>query len=250
MGPDPSRGAQDNPGLPGLSESSGEERFPPPGAALAVVILGPPGSGKGTQAALLSNRLGMPHISTGDMLRERILRGDAFGRRIAERIDVGRFVPDAWIDELLDERLAFPDSRAGCILDGYPRTSAQAERFLGAGDYADRRLYLVRLLADAAALARRFAGRRQCERCGALFHLELQPSLAGEYCDRAGCQGMLAPRADDREEFLARRLEDYEGLTRPVLDLLGPRAERVLAVDADRGTPEEIHERIWLELRG
>lgn len=216
---------------------------------MAIVILGPPGSGKGTQSSLLSSRLSLPHISTGDMLRERILRGDSFGRRIAERIDVGKFVPDAWIDELLDERLSFADCRAGYILDGYPRTRAQAERFLGDGPYADKRLCVIRLLADAAALARRFAGRRQCDRCGALFHLDLQPSLAGMFCDRSGCTGQLIPRADDREEFLARRLMDYEGLTRPVLDILQCRTARLLQVDADGGNPAEIHERILQGLR-
>jgi len=250
MGCDPLGADQPAVTLSASPETFQLEPFPSKPGSVAIVIFGPPGSGKGTQASLLGNRLSIPHISTGDMLCERILRGDAFGKRIAERIDVGQFVPDAWIDELLDERLSFADCRTGYILDGYPRTNAQAERFLADRTDADRRIYVVRLLAEARALARRFAGRRQCDRCGALFHLELQPSLAGNWCDRSGCEGQLIPRADDREEFLARRLKDYEDLTRPVLDLLVSRAGCMLSVDADDGSPAEIHERIWRGLRG
>lgn len=215
----------------------------------AIVLLGPPGSGKGTQAALLGARLNVPHISTGDMLRDRILRGDSLGRQIAERIDFGQFVPDAWINQILDERLGYTDCGKGFILDGYPRTPEQAMRFLENAVKRTWQVFVVKLQAEASELARRFAGRRQCCQCGTLFHVQFQPSLAGDRCDRPQCEGLLIPRADDREEFLARRLEDYETYTKPVLDLLGPQSRRVFTIDANAGSPTEIHERVWARFR-
>lgn len=218
------------------------------GTSPLILILGPPGSGKGTQAARLGERLILPHISTGDMLRERILRADDFGREIAARIDVGHFVPDEWINRLLDERLQFADCRNGFILDGYPRTFGQAERLVQRTTRQRCPMYVVRLLAEAGDLARRFAGRRQCDQCGALFHIEFQPSLAGAFCDRPDCEGRLLPRADDREEFLAGRLQDYEQITKPVIDFLAPHCERLAVVRASGGSPGEIHERLWQKL--
>lgn len=218
---------------------------------LAVIVLGPPGSGKGTQAALLSEQLRLPHISTGAILRDRIRVGDAFGKAVAARIDVGQFVPDEWINRILDERVSMADCRAGMILDGYPRTVAQAERLLGRAERllgraetAGRRMLVVRLEAQAETLVRRFAGRRQCSRCGALFHLQFQPSLAGGDCDRPGCAGVLVDRLDDRPEYVAGRLADFERLTAPVMDLLEREAAGVVRVDAGAGNPEEVLERI------
>ena len=210
---------------------------------VSVIVLGPPGSGKGTQASLLSERFGLPHVSTGDMLRDRILVGDGFGKEIAERIDVGRFVPDEWINRLLDERLGLRDCRYGAILDGYPRTLAQAERFWERASVAGHTVVVGRLQASEETLVQRFAGRRQCSCCGALFHLSYQPSLAGEQCDRPGCIGNLEQRTDDRPEYVARRLADFEELTAPVIEFLKSRVARFASVDAG-GTPEEISEQI------
>jgi adenylate kinase len=211
---------------------------------LAVIVLGPPGSGKGTQAALLSEQLRLPHISTGAILRDRIRVGDAFGKAVAARIDVGQFVPDEWINRILDERVSMADCRAGMILDGYPRTVAQAERLLGRAETAGRRMLVVRLEAQAEMLVRRFAGRRQCSQCGALFHLQFQPSLAGGDCDRPGCAGVLVDRLDDRPEYVAGRLADFERLTAPVMELLEREAAGMVRVDAGAGNPEEVLERI------
>ncbi len=219
----------------------------------AIVVLGPPGAGKGTQASLLSERLGIPHISTGDILRDRILLGDEFGRAIARRIDVGRFVPDAWIERMLEERLALSDCRPGVILDGFPRTLPQAERFvercMAEGGSSPARIFVVRLNATPEVLAARFSGRRQCSECGALFHLSYQPSLAGASCDRAGCSGHLEERPDDRPEFLARRLSDFETLTAPVAACLEERAAGLVSVDAGCGSPEEVLERVLAGLK-
>lgn len=213
-----------------------------------IVVLGPPGAGKGTQAALLSEKLGFPHVSTGDMLRDRILIGDDFGKAIAGRIDVGHFVPDEWIERLLEERVSLPDCRHGVILDGYPRTLAQAQRFLermpGGNGHPSKRVFVVRLHAAPEMLAERFAGRRQCSACGALFHLRYQPSLAGERCDRPDCSGVLERRLDDRPEFVAGRLADFEALTAPVTNFLRDRVARLVSIDAGSGSPEQIQERV------
>lgn len=211
---------------------------------VSVIVLGPPGSGKGTQASLLSERLGLPHVSTGDMLRDRILVGDRFGREIAERIDVGRFVPDEWINHLIDDRLKLRDCRYGVILDGYPRTLSQAERFLEQAAVLRQTVVVGRLKASEEMLVERFAGRRQCSCCGSLFHLRYQPSLAGDQCDRPGCTGSLEQRTDDRPEYIARRLSDFEELTAPVIEFLESRVARFASVDAGSGRPEEVFEQI------
>jgi adenylate kinase len=211
---------------------------------LGLIVLGPPGSGKGTQAGLLSEELTLPHISTGAILRDRILVGDAFGRAIAERIDVGQFVPDEWINRILDERLAMADCRPGIILDGYPRTLAQAERLVGQLQARHGVTLVIRLDAQAETLARRFAGRRQCSECGALFHLRYQPSLAGDCCDRPGCAGLLVERPDDRPEYVSGRLADFERLTAPVMSYLEPRVAGLTRVDAGAGSPDEVLARI------
>ncbi|MCC7342392.1 MAG: nucleoside monophosphate kinase [Bryobacterales bacterium] len=219
----------------------------------AIVVLGPPGVGKGTQSALLSERLGFPHVSTGDMLRDRILIGDELGKAIAGRIDIGQFVPDEWIERLLEERVSLPDCRHGVIFDGYPRTLAQAKRFLerlpGAIGHPPKKVFVVRLHATPETLVARFSGRRQCSACGTLFHLRYQPSLAGDLCDRPHCSGTLEPRRDDRPEFVARRLADFEALTAPVTDFFQGRVGGVAWVDAGEGSPEAIQERVLEDFR-
>ncbi len=231
-------------GLGRASAEDGKEKV------AVFLILGPPGSGKGTQAALLSGRTGLPHVSTGDILRDRTMRNDDFGKAIAQRIDFGHFVPDEWINCLIDERLAMTDCRNGVILDGYPRTAAQAERLLHSTYCANSRLFVVHLLANAIDLANRFAGRRQCNRCGTLFHLEFQPSLAGTQCDRPACTGVLIPRPDDRIEFLEGRLADYHRLTAPAQAFLSAHCECVVALAASDGSPDAIHQQLWKGLMG
>lgn len=212
---------------------------------MALILLGPPGSGKGTQAALLGEELALPHISTGAILRDRILVGDAFGKAVAERIDVGQFVPDDWINRILDERMAMADCRSGLILDGYPRTLPQAERLVEHVRNFDGKTIVVRLDARPETLVQRFSGRRQCSACGALFHLRYQPSLAGEVCDRPGCAGVLVERQDDRPEFVSGRLADFDRLTAPVMSYLEPRVTGIVHVDAGAGSPDEVLEQIF-----
>lgn len=223
-------------------------RVAAPKTACVIVVLGPPGSGKGTQASLLSERLGFPHVSTGDILRDRILIGDDFGKAIASRIDFGQFVPDEWIERMLEERVALADCRHGVILDGYPRTVSQAEHFFermaGESGHLPKQVLVVRLNATSEILVERFAGRRQCSACGTLFHLRYQPSLADKQCDRPGCQGVLEERLDDRPEFLARRLADFETLTAPVTSYLKKRVTGFVSVNAVSGNPEDILDQV------
>ncbi|MDZ7638119.1 MAG: nucleoside monophosphate kinase [Bryobacterales bacterium] len=261
MGTEDSRERGSSPQLP-LFEGSGlrtDGSLRGTGQALgsAVILLGPPGSGKGTQASLLSECLHFPHVSTGDILRDRILIGDDFGKAISSRIDFGQFVPDDWINRLLEERFALADCRHGVILDGYPRTLSQAERLCerirNAGSREEEsagRIFVVRLDASLETLAARFAGRRQCSACGTLFHLRYQPSLAGARCDRPDCEGTLEERQDDRPEFVARRLTDFERLTAPVIAFLEARADGFVSVEAGNGSPEEILQRVLSGLRG
>lgn len=243
-------------------ETSDVPAEPAPGLALedrradgadrgnVIVVLGPPGAGKGTQAGLLNERLGFPHVSTGAMLRDRILIGDELGRAIASRIDFGQFVPDEWIERILEERVSLADCRHGVILDGYPRTLPQAEGFVermsGGNGQPPKEVFVVRLQATPETLVARFAGRRQCSTCGALFHLRYQPSLAGDACDRPDCVGTLEKRLDDRPEFVAGRLADFDALTAPVTDFLQSRVARMVSVDAV-GSPEEILEFVLSE---
>lgn len=227
-----------------------DRRFAGADRGNVIVVLGPPGAGKGTQAALLSERLGFPHVSTGAMLRDRILIGDELGRAIASRIDFGQFVPDEWIERILEDRVSLADCRHGVILDGYPRTLPQAEGFVermsGGNGQPPKEVFVVRLQATPETLVARFAGRRQCSMCGALFHLRYQPSLAGDACDRPDCLGTLERRLDDRPEFVAGRLADFETLTAPVTDFLQSRVGRMVSVDAV-GSPEEILECVLAE---
>ncbi len=182
-----------------------------------LVLLGPPGAGKGTQAAPLTEQYHVPKISTGEMLREVAQRGGEAGRRIAELIDHGRLVPDQRVVELVRERLSQPDTQAGFLLDGFPRTVAQAEALdhLLRGD--GRQLTAVLdLEVDEDELIRRLSGRRVCPRCGANYHLVLHPPREPGRCDLDGTP--LEQRPDDRPEAIRERLRLYRQRTRPVLE--------------------------------
>jgi adenylate kinase len=185
--------------------------------SLRVIFLGPPGAGKGTQADDLAREWGVPHIATGDMLRDAASRGTRLGLEAKRYMDTGALVPDDVVIGLVGERLAEPDAARGAVLDGFPRTVAQAEA-------------LDRLLADRGAnidrvvffdvsrkeLLRRLTGRRVCRRCGATYHEVSAPPRVPGTCDR--CGGELYQREDDREAAVAKRLDVYANQTAPLLD--------------------------------
>lgn len=172
-----------------------------------IVLLGAPGAGKGTQAKLIAGRYSLPHISTGDILRSNIKEGTQLGRLAKSYIDEGRLVPDEVVVAIVRDRLAKPDCENGFLLDGFPRTTAQAEEL----DKFARVTHAVDIEVDPAEVVKRIAGRRMC-RCGESYHIS---SHSSPYCDKCGAE--LYQRDDDKEETVAKRLEVYAEQTAPLI---------------------------------
>ncbi len=212
---------------------------------MRLVMIGPPGAGKGTQAKLLHERFGVPHISTGDMLREAQRNGSLLGQEAKRYIAAGRLVPDDVVIGLVDVRLARPDAAPGFILDGFPRTVHQAEELDRMLARRGQRLRAaVSIVVPEDELVRRLAGRRVCRSCGAMAHVVFDPPATPGVCDR--CGGELEQREDDREDTIRRRLEVYAQETAPVIDHY--RRMSVLRETAGVGTPEEVFERVVASL--
>lgn len=184
---------------------------------MRLVLMGPPGAGKGTQAEALVERLGISHISTGDIFRQAIKDGTALGRKAKDYMDAGQLVPDEVTVGIVRERLAQPDCQKGFLLDGFPRTVAQAEALdgilAGQGKPLDA---VLDIRVPREKLVARLTGRRVCRNCGATFHLLYNPSSRGESCER--CGGELYQRGDDTEATVASRLDVYESQTAPLVD--------------------------------
>ncbi|MEM1543078.1 MAG: adenylate kinase [Candidatus Bathyarchaeia archaeon] len=181
-------------------------------AKLRIVILGPPGSGKGTYASRLTNILGIPHISTGDMVREEIRAQTEIGRKIREYSDRGELVPDEIIIGLLIERLKKPDAQKGFILDGFPRTIGQAEAL----EEITSIDVVINLNVPDEIIIQRLSNRLTCRRCGAIYNrLTLKPKV-DEICDI--CGGELYQREDDKPEVISERLKVYRRSTEPLID--------------------------------
>ncbi len=186
-------------------------------AAPRVVLLGPPGAGKGTQAKLLQDMTGAVQISTGDILRKAVADQTALGREAAGFINSGALVPDDVIIKLVAERLKESDAAKGFLLDGFPRTIPQAESLDRMLDQVGQRVNRVLLVqVPNAEIIERLAGRRTCRQCGALSHVVFSPSKKPGACDR--CGGELYQREDDKEETIARRLQVYDKQTAPLVD--------------------------------
>lgn len=178
---------------------------------MRLVLLGPPGAGKGTQAQMLQEKLGIPHISTGDMFREAVRRATPLGKEAQKYMESGRLVPDEVTIGIVRERLSQPDA-AGFLLDGFPRTVPQAEsldEFLASsGRPLDA---VLSIQVPREVLIGRLTGRRVCSRCGANYHILNKPPVQAGKCDL--CGGDLVQRADDTEETVSKRLEVYEQQT-------------------------------------
>jgi len=183
---------------------------------MRVILLGPPGAGKGTQARRLATRWSVPQVATGDMLREAVARGTRLGLEARRYMDAGELVPDAVIIGLVRERLAQPDGRKGFVLDGFPRTAAQAEaldRLLEAeGTPLDR---VVLFQVDDEEPVARLSGRLVCGSCGRNYHVRFSPPRVAGRCD--ACGGELSQRTDDEEATVRRRLAVYARDTRPLV---------------------------------
>lgn len=212
---------------------------------MRIVLLGAPGSGKGTQSERLVERLGIPQISSGDLLRAAVALGTELGRRAKEAMDGGRLVDDSLVLQMIRERLAEPDTRRGFILDGFPRTLAQAEaleRLLQ--DLGQPLNAVVQLEVAAPELVRRLSGRRCCADCGRVFNLFTSPRAAieSELCPRTGAPHRLTQRPDDNEATVAERLRVYAEKTRPLIDFY--RARGLLRVIDATGNVDEVSRRL------
>ena len=184
--------------------------------ACHIVMLGPPGAGKGTQAKQLAAARGIPHVSTGDMLREAVQSGTPLGRRVQAVLDSGRLVSDEIVADLVRERLARADAVAGVVLDGFPRTVAQAQT-LDALVANGNALVVVDLAVSAADLIRRLSRRRVCQACGTIVALNDDGDDDGGPQACVECGGALVQRSDDREEVVRERLAVYERSTAPLV---------------------------------
>jgi adenylate kinase len=206
-----------------------------------VIFLGAPGAGKGTQARRLAGETGVPQVATGDMLREAAAAGTPLGREAKRYMDSGALVPDEVVIGLVDERLARADAATGYVLDGFPRTVAQAEALDGL--LGRRRQELDRVIffdVSRPELIRRLTGRRICRKCGTTFHMVSAPPRAAGRCDV--CGGELYQREDDAEATVARRLDVYETQTAPLLDYY--RRRGLLVRVAGEGAMEDVADRI------
>lgn len=182
-----------------------------------ILLMGPPGAGKGTQAANLVNEFAIPHISTGDMFRAAVKEGTELGKQAKACMDAGKLVPDEVTIGIVRERLAKPDCKKGFILDGFPRTVEQADALTGI--LKDIGLQLTRVLninVPAADLVERAVGRRICKKCGATYHIKFNPAKVEGICDV--CGGELFQRADDSEATMKSRLAVYEAQTKPLIE--------------------------------
>ncbi|HIR01288.1 MAG TPA: adenylate kinase [Candidatus Aveggerthella stercoripullorum] len=191
-----------------------------------IVLLGAPGAGKGTQAALLVEKYGTPHISTGDMLRAAVKEGTELGRKAKTYMDAGELVPDDVIIGLVTERLQNPDTEKGFILDGFPRTSAQAVALDAELSKLERPLDAALLIdVDAEVIVKRLTSRRMCKECGYIG------SVADASCPK--CGGEMYQRDDDNEATVRNRLDVYQKSTSPLIDYYRG-CELLVAIDGDR----------------
>ena len=204
-----------------------------------MILFGSPGSGKGTQAKLLrQNCLPGPHISTGDMLRHHIEAGDEIGQEVRKLMKSGRLVPDELVNRLVDIRLQDPDCRDGVILDGYPRTLAQAGVLLKLLRLRGMVPVVVHLMVDYEKIVARLSGRRQCPVCGTLYSVSTNPPKVAGICDRDGAA--LVTRDDDREDVIRERLRQYELQTRPLLEFFGTAGVRIFEIAGGSADPASI----------
>ena len=183
---------------------------------MRLVFLGPPGAGKGTQAKLLSKEHGVPHLSTGDLLRDAMAKGTPTGRRAKEFVEKGALVPDEVVDALVGERL--PGVRDRFLLDGYPRNGTQAtELDRLAAELKAPLTAVIYIHVDDEKLVARVSGRRSCPKCGAVYHVEAKPPKRADVCDACGSKG-LSQRPDDRAEVVRKRLAVYHKDTAPLVE--------------------------------
>ncbi len=199
-----------------------------------LLLIGPPGAGKGTQAKYLTDRFQVPHVSTGDMLREQIRRGTSLGEEAAAFIKDGNLVPDDLIFDMLKVRLTQADTANGYVLDGYPRSVSQAEGLDGfLKERGEQVQAAILLVLDDEVIINRLGLRRVCPECGRVYHLVKNPPRTLDRCDEDRCRATLVQRPDDNEEAIANRLAIYHQQTTPVVQFY---RERGLLQEIDAHT--------------
>lgn len=212
---------------------------------MIIILLGPPGAGKGTQAGAIAARYRIPHVSTGDIFRANLKEGTPLGLEAKKYMDAGVLVPDELVVRLVGDRLDAPDAAAGALLDGFPRTVAQAEALaaylVGRGRQVD---HCVCLNVPDDALIKRLAGRRMCRACGASFHVEFSPPPADGRCPK--CSGEIYQRDDDMEKTIENRLRVYHEQTSPLVEYYS-RAGLLRPIDG-QGAVSDIENRIFAAL--
>lgn len=213
---------------------------------MVIIFLGPPGVGKGTQAKMVSARVHLPQISTGDILREAVKGKTPLGTEAKAYMDSGKLVPDDIIMKILEERLKKPDCAQGYILDGFPRTLSQVHMLnrMGGGDGRSASRVILFELSEAD-LMKRLSGRRVCNKCGMMYHIIYNPPVNGDRCDK--CGGQLYQRDDDKEDVIKARLDVYRKDTEPVVTYY--KGLGALKTVSAVGPPEQIFERVVEALR-
>ena len=213
---------------------------------MRLVFMGPPGAGKGTQAKAVAEQYNIPHVSSGDIFRAEIAAGSELGRQIREYLDSGALVPDETTVRAVVGRLGADDCADGWLLDGFPRTLAQAEALDGALEAGGATLdAVVYLEVDPEAIVRRMAGRRVCPKCGRSYHTQHIPPKVEGTCD--ACGNRLMTRDDDKPETVRQRLATYQKATAP---LIGYYDRRGLLVRTDgSGTPDQVRARLFEQLK-
>jgi adenylate kinase len=184
---------------------------------MRVILLGPPGAGKGTQAVSIAGKIGIPHVSTGDMFRAALKQGSPLGLEAKKYMDAGALVPDDVVVAMVRERIQQPDCKKGFLLDGFPRTIVQAEKLdetmAKAGLHTD---IVLNLVCSATTVTGRLTGRRVCRKCGAIYHVKNMPPKQTGVCDQ--CAGELYQRNDDKEETILNRLDVYKKQTEGLIE--------------------------------
>lgn len=202
-----------------------------------ILIMGPAGAGKGTMSDLILSEYDIPHISTGDMLRDNVKNNTELGKEAKSYMDAGKLVPDEVINAMVEDRIKKPDCQKGYLLDGYPRTLVQAKKFAEIAEKIGKPVEsVVALDVDFELLKERITGRRVCSKCGAIYHIHTHPSKTEGVCD--ACGGELKQRADDTVEKLQQRMAEYEESTKPVIDFYDQNGV-VTHIDASR-KPEDV----------
>jgi len=211
-----------------------------------LVLVGPPGAGKGTQAQFIASHLSIPKISTGDIFRYNVSTGTELGQQAKAYMDRGDLVPDEVTIGMVTARLQEPDAQAGFLLDGFPRTVPQAETLRKLLSEWDTRLDVVlELVVDDDEVVRRLSGRRTCRQCGRIWHVLFEPPARTGICD--DCAGELFQRDDDQEQTIRHRLDVYAEQTQPLIAFYADDGV-LLGIDAT-GPGEEITERAMIALR-